>query len=139
MAVDSIIQQAAAIAGGIPGIKRAWDKAPESLAELPAVILVPGKGKVGYPRKPGLRDMEHDLHLIVLVSRGDLSQADLVARPFIDTFIRTFDSHLTINSTCLNSGITTYAYGKVGWAGVEYVGCEFNLHCVEREVGNYAP
>lgn len=140
MGVDTIITQVAAIAGAITGIGRTWDTAPESLNELPAVIVVPNTGDVEWPRKPSLRQMDHNLKLVVLVNRGaDLSQADQEARPFIDAFIRAFDQHLTLNGTAMNSGITHYAYGKVTWAGVDYLGVEFNLRAVEREVGNYAP
>jgi hypothetical protein len=139
VAVDTIIAQVAAIAGAITGIKRAHAYAPESLVELPAVIIVPNTGDVDRPRRPSLRQMDHNLKMVVLVNRAELTQADQEARPFIDAFIRAFDQHLTLNGTAMDSGITHYAYGKVAWGGVDYLGVEFNLRAVEREVGQYAP
>ncbi len=139
MAVDTIIQQAAVIAGAIAGITRAWDKAPESLNELPAVVIIPSTGDVQYPRTPSLRQVDHSLKLLLFVSRSDLPQAETAARPFIDLIIRTFDAHLTLNGAAVTSGITHYAYGKLTWGGVDYLGIDFLLRAVEREVGNYAP
>ena len=139
MAVDAIIQQVAAIAAAIPGIIKAWDKAPESLNELPAAVAVPSTGAIQYPRVPGLRQSEHVIKLILFFSRGDLPTADAQARPFIDQVVRTFDQHLTLGGSVAASGITDYKYGKVSWAGVDYLGVEFSLRAVEREVGNYAP
>lgn len=139
MAVDTIIIGAAAIARAISGVAQSHDELPEGFSELPAVVIFPDTGDVEYPRKPGLRQMDHALKMLLFVSRGDLPQADKTARPLIDLFIRTFDAHLTLNGSAVTSGITKYRYGRLEWAGVPYVGAEFTLRAVEREVGNYAP
>lgn len=131
MAVDAIIEGAVVVQQGIAGVKRAHPNAPESLAELPCFVTVPEKGERAWPLKPNLRDTTHDLRMTLYVSRGDLPGADQALKPWIDTVIATFDQHLTLGGACLAAGVVSYEYGKVEYAGTDYLGISFVLRARE--------
>ncbi len=139
MAVDAIVDGAAAVLGDLSGIAQVFSDAPEALAQFPCVVIIAEKGEIAWPRKPNLRDTTHDLRLMLLVSRGgDLPGADKSLKPWIDQVVAAFDSAITLGGTCLAAGVVTYEYGKVEYAGVEYLGITFTLRAREIVGVNYS-
>ncbi len=134
MSLDSIIAGVVAVQRTIPGIAFAYENAPEAINEaLPAFITSPSEGSVEWPRKPSIRTITHDIIMDLFVNRGgDLAAADKVLKPFVALVIQTFDQNITVNGTCFNSGGITYKFGKLEYAGVEYLGIKFTLKVVEK-------
>jgi hypothetical protein len=64
---------------------------------------------------------------------GDLQAADRILKPFIDLIVDTFDQNITLKGSAFNSGIVKYQYGKLEFAGVEYLGIKFTLRVEERK------
>lgn len=132
MAVDAIIKAAANVQRSIPGVAAAFDDAPSSLNQLPCFVTYPGEGQVDWPRAPSLRRVQHDLNMDLYVQKGgDVQAADRILKPFLDLVIDTFDQNIQLGGTCLNSGVMSYQYGKLEYAGVEYLGIKFTLRAVE--------
>lgn len=138
MSVEAIITQVAAIQATITGVKRAHDKAPESLSELPAFVNFPADGEITRPGT-NTRQTTHKIAMQLMVARGDLPSAEAELRPFIARVISAFDQHLTLSSTCTSSGVVNYKYGKVSYAGVDYLGIVFTLQATERETVVFQP
>lgn len=133
MSLADVISGVVAVQKTIPGVAHAYDNAPEAINEaLPAFITSASAGSVEWPREPGVRTITHEIVMDLFVNRGgDLSAADKVLKPFVDQVIETFDQNITLNGTCLNSGGITYKFGKLTYAGVEYLGIKFTLKAVE--------
>lgn len=132
MSVETVIAGANTVLGTLTGIARVWPNAPESLADLPCTFIVPEKGTVVWPRKPNIRDITHDLKLTLVVSRGgDLPSSDQALKPWIDTIIKTFDSNITLQGSCIDAGVAEYTYGRVEYGGVLYLGIVFTVKAHE--------
>lgn len=137
MSMETIIEQTAIIAGGIQGIKKAYNLTPESLAELPNIIVYPASGDID--RAPNLRITKHRIKIQLRVGRANLPSAENEARPFLAKVLDKFDANVQINGSCENSAITHYEYGALDFAGTPYLGWSFDLQAVEKEVVEFAP
>jgi hypothetical protein len=138
MALDAVIQGANNVLKMQIGIARVHENAPESLADLPATILVPQKGTLDWPRKPNQRLTTHDLQLTLYVSRaGDLASADQALKPWVDKIIDLFDQNITLQGAAFSAGIVDYQYGHVEYGGTPYLGITFTLRAVEIATLNY--
>lgn len=130
--IDDIIKSAAGVQRGISGIKAAFPDARSSISQFPAFINYPGKGDLQWPRKPSVRQITHDINMDLLVQEGgDLSSADRLLKPYLNRVMETFDQHITLGATCLNSGVVSYNYGQIEYAGIKYLGIKFTLRAVE--------
>lgn len=132
MSLDNIIAGAVAIQRTLAGLT-VYDNAPEAINDhLPAVVVYPEEGDIEWPRQPSKRTITHNLTLDFLVSRcGDLAGADRLLKPYVDRVITLFDQNITLQGSCLTAGIVKYKYGKLDYAGVEYLGIKFTLRAVE--------
>jgi hypothetical protein len=132
MAVDAIIKGAVAVQQSIAGIQSAFADVPTSLNQLPCFVTFPASGDLDWPRIPQRRKVTHDLDMDLFIQKGgDLQSADRLLKPFIDLVIDTFDQNITLGGTCLLSGVVKYQYGRLEFAGVEYLGIKFTLKAVE--------
>lgn len=132
MAIQDIISGAAQVINEIGGIARIHTNAPEALQELPAVLFVPRKGTIKWPRDPNKSTRTHDIPMSLFVNRGgDLPSADATLKPWLEKFVDQFEQNITLKGTAFNSGIIDYTYGKLEYAGVEYLGIAFTLRAVE--------
>ena len=132
MSLDAIITGAVAVQRTLTGIT-VYDNAPEALNDhLPAVVIYPEEGDVEWPREPSKRTITHSLTMDFFASRGgDLAGADRLLKPYVNQVIALFDQNITLQGSCLNAGIVKYKYGKLDYAGVEYLGIKFTLRAVE--------
>lgn len=135
MSVEAIIDQTASVlTAAFPALAKVWTNAPEAIQQLPAVVIAPQKGTLVWPRKPNLRDVTHDLDLTLVVNRGgDLASADHQLKPWLADLIAVFDAHITLNGSCLSAGIVDYRYGRLEYAGVDYLGLVCTLRAREVE------
>jgi len=133
VSVESIIAQLAIIEAGITGIKVAYDKAPEALGELPAVLNFPREGEIERHAAGGIRLVKHSLGVQVFVVRGVLEQAEAELRPFLKRFMDTMDINISINGTCFTSQLKNYRYGRLEYGGEQYLGIDFTLVAEEKE------
>lgn len=132
MAVDQIIKGATKVQKSIQGVKSAFEDAPSSLNMLPCFVTYPDTGQLQWPRQGSVRKLEHDLNMDLYVQKGgDLQTADRILKPYIDNVISTFDQNLTLGGTCVNSGVVSYKYGVLTYAGVDYLGIKFTLKAIE--------
>lgn len=140
MAVDQIILGAVNVQKQIPGIKAAFQDAPSSLNQLPCFVTYPDSGQLDWPRTSGRRKIEHDACMDLYVQKGgDLASADRILKPYIDKVIEAFDQNLSLGGACVNSGVVSYKYGMLNYAGVEYLGIKFILKAVEMQQVIYKP
>lgn len=139
MSVQAIIEGAVTVQKGIEGIAQAWPNAPEQLSTLPAFVTVLKSFEVAWPRKPSIRDITWDFNMTLLLSRGgDLPAADAALKPFVDLVIAAFDQAITLGGACLAAGVSGGEYGKVEYAGVEFLGITFVLRAREIQQVVYA-
>jgi hypothetical protein len=132
MAINDIIKGAVNVQKTMPGIRAAFQDVPTSLNQLPCFVTYPSSGNLQWPRLPSIRRIEHDLNMDLYVQKGgDLSAADRTLKSYIDLVIATFDKNIQLSGACLNSGVIKYQYGKMEYAGVEYLGIRFTLRVVE--------
>lgn len=136
MSLENILTQIATIAGQIEGVKKAHALTPESIAELPNVICFPASGDI--ERAPNLRITKHKIKMQLRVSRANLPSAENEARPFLAKVLDKFDQNVKLNGSCENSAITHYEYGALDFAGSPYLGWNFDLEVVEKQVVNFA-
>lgn len=129
MSVANIITQLAAIEGAILGIKKAWDKAPESLSELPCFVNFPVSGE--YIRDPMRRVVRHTIRAQLYVVRSDLLSAEATLRPFLEQVMDALDADLDLGASCDYHRITRYEYGALMYGGVGYLGMSFDLEVSE--------
>lgn len=134
MSVSSIITQLAIIESTIEGIRRAYDKTPESLSEPPAVINFPSSGEFERHTAGGTRRTTHKIAIQLFVTRADLPNAENLLRPFIERFPNKLDQNIFINGTCLTSQIVSYKYGAMEFAKTQYLGIEYILEVVEDTI-----
>lgn len=114
------------------GLKRAYPDAPESVADTPAMVIVPDQGKRKWPATNGLRSVDHEIHVQVLLGRSDLASADQAAKPFIGAVFDLFDQNVTLGALVTASGVTAYKYGKTTYGGVDFVAVDFTVSVMER-------
>lgn len=139
MAIQDIITQAGAILQGltigtppVTALQMVYTNLPSALGQTPCATIMPHRGTLTWPRKPMQREVNHDFDIFLYFSKGgDLSSVDQLLKPYIDAVILLFDTHITLNGTCFNSGITDYNYGGITYAGVDYIGVKFTLHVIE--------
>lgn len=133
MAVENIINGAVNVQKTIPGIQSTFADAPSSLNQLPAFVTYPVEGELEWPRKPNIRTTTHTLDMDLYVQKGgDLSAADRILKPFIMKVIETFDQNLTLGGSAFNSGVVSYKYGTLNYAGNDYLGIKFTLKATEK-------
>lgn len=134
MAVQDIINGAVTVQKSIAGVKAAFSDSPSSLNQLPCFVTYPVSGEREWPRKMNVRTITHDFDMDLYVQKGgDIQAADRILKPFLDTVIETFDQNITLSGSCLTSGVVKYQYGKMDYAGVEYIGIKFTLRAVEMK------
>lgn len=138
MSVASIITQLAVIERTIEGVKRAYDKTPESLSEPPAVINFPSAGELKRHTAGGTRRATHRIKIQLFVTRADLPSAENLLRPFIERFPDKIDQNIFINGTCTTSEIISYKYGEMEFAKTQYLGIEYILEVKEDTTINFS-
>lgn len=132
MSVELIIKGAVVVQKTIPGIKDAFDNAPESLNSLPCFVTYPDSFTVDRTG-PNLKTFTYQLRMMLLVSRaGDISGADAILKPYIQQVVDTFDQNITLGGTAWDSGINAGKYGHIEYGGVTYLGIDFTLQAQER-------
>ena len=136
MSVGNIITQLAAIETGIAGIKRAYDKTPDSLSELPCFINFPVSGE--YIRDPMRRVVRHTIRAQLYVTRSDLLSAEAQLRPFLELVFNALDADLDLGASCDYHRITRYDYGALIFAKVVYLGMSFDLEVSELTSATFA-
>lgn len=140
MALETIITGAALVAAGLVGVRRVHDKAPDSLNELPAIVFAADTGDLKYPRPANLREIKHQLKLLLFVNRGgDFKEAETELRPYVQRVIELFDQNITLGGAATASGITRYEYGILTYAEVDYLGITFNLTAEEFQPVVFKP
>lgn len=139
MAVQDIIKGAVTVQKLIKGIKAAHADAPSALNQLPCFVTYPAEGSRKWPREPNLRRVTHNFDMDLYVQEGgDISAADRILKPYIDIVMDTFDQHITLGGVVWNSAVVDYKYGKLEYAGTEYLGIKFTFRAVEIKTVNYS-
>lgn len=134
MTVENIINGAVTVQKTIAGIQSTFVDAPSSLNQLPAFVTYPGDGDIEWPRKPNVRTTTHNLDMDLYVQKGgDISTADRLLKPFIAKVFNAFDQNLTLGGNAFNSGVVSYKYGTLSYAGNDYLGIKFTLKAIEKE------
>ena len=129
MSLSNIITQLAVIEGNITGIKKAWDKAPDSLSELPCFVNFPVSGE--YIRDPMRRAVRHTIRAQLYVVRSDLLSAEATLRPFLELVMDALDADLDLGVSCDYHRITRYEYGALVYGMMTYLGMSFDLEVSE--------
>lgn len=133
MSVQNIINGAVAVQKTIPGIKMAYADAQGSFNQLPCFMNYPGTGQLEWPRSTNIRTIEHSINMDLYIEKGgDIQAADRICKPFIDTVIATFDQSIQLGGSCFNSGVISYSYGMIEYAGTQYIGIKFILKAIEK-------
>lgn len=138
--IGPIITQVAAIQAGITGLStgQCFDQTPNIIdTHLPVVLNVIKSGRFDRGVGLGLRENWHTIQMQLLVSKdGDTPTAEVIARPFIKSFITKFDLNRTLGNICETSEITDYAYGAISVYGDTYMGIVFTLSALEIDTGS---
>jgi len=130
MSLENIITQLALIESTIKDIRRAYDKLPESISELPCILNVPTSG--AFKRRPdGIWQVDHQIKIQLLVIRADLPEADTRLRPFIERVPNKLNQNIHLNNSCNTSQVLSYFYAKIEYAKTEYLGIEYMFQVSE--------
>ncbi len=142
--LPEIMDQAAAIAGGVAGITSVWaagsglvddplragqkivaspvdNVEPGSCHVLAPVAMAPEGGGLGMA---GMTVVRWTLPIRVYFSRNDLANAIRLSTPFYVSFYTAFAAHITLNGTCRDAYLTggkTVGDEKNTWIAVEWV------------------
>ncbi len=129
MSLDAIMTQIAAVESGIAGVKKANDQAPASMNVFPSFVNFPAGGK--FDRPPSIRWVSHTITLEIHVTKQILPEAERLLRPYLESTLNAFDTHLTLNGAASNSRITAYQYGVLTYNGQQHLGISFTLEATE--------
>lgn len=132
MSLENVIAGAVAVQKTMSGVM-VYPDAPEALNDhLPAFVSYPLDGDLEWPRQPSKRTITHNIAMDFFVSRsGDLAGADRTLKPYVQQVIALFDQNITLQGSCLTAGVVKYQYGKIEYAGVDYLGIKFTLRAIE--------
>lgn len=132
MDIESIIKGAVAVQKTMQGINAAYEDAPSSISQFPAFVNYPGSGDLQWPRKPMEQQMTHEINMDLLVQEGgNLAGADRLLKPYLSSVYKTFNQNITLGGSCLTSGVVSYKYGHIDYAGNQYLGIKFVLRAIE--------
>ena len=130
MSLSNIMTAISVVEATISGVKRAYDKAPPMINQFPCFVNFPDSGTV--ERSPSLRRTVHKIKLLLYVLKGaDLPTSEAELRPYLDSTLDAFDTHLNLNNNCSSSRITAYQYGVLTYSGQPYMGITFDLDVTE--------
>ena len=141
MDLGEIVRELAVVEARTPGIKKAFEFAPNLPTPLPCFINVIDSGDVVTPRLgQGLREATHRIKAVALIAhQADLKDAERDARALIADFIETVDAWKTLNGAAdvLSADVVSYDYGPYTYQGSEqpYVGVQFIVAVNTVEVG----
>ena len=134
MSVNDIIKGAVAVQKSINGIITAFEDAPSSINQLPCFVTYPSEGDLAWPRPIMHRIIYHTLSMDLYIQKGgDIQAADRILKPYIDIVVDAFDQNIQLGGAVFNCGVIKYHYGKLEYAGVEYLGIKFILKAEERK------
>lgn len=118
MALQHAIAALQDITGAIPGIKKAPDHAPESIAVSPIALAYPMMGKE-TAMSAGFRKGIHTIVCELHFNRGNLPVAIEKAVPFLDLFMNAVLRNPTLNGT-VSTVVEEirYTFGFLPWGGI---------------------
>jgi len=138
----------------VPGIRRVYDTVPDSVNEMPAIVVAAMGGRcwlASHGRADGTTPLqcEHDLRLEVHIPRKDLPAdaatmtaiAPEVARHLYSGFVRDrFNGTMVTTGdprTTATRGMLDYTIGPSQWAGQETYAmlCDFRVTTEEEVIG----
>ena len=123
--IQGVITLFQTVEATITGVNVAYDNMPEALPSLPAFVNYPARGEFyteSEPNMVGVFTIVSELH----VARGDLVQAETLARPFIYRFPNAIFGAATI----YDGGVEAierirWVYGELQFAGETHLGIRF--------------
>ena len=141
MGMPEIRTELARIEGLVPGIKAAYDYAPDAAPlNLPAFINVIDSGTFVTPRMMGIRESVHLIKAKALVQyQSSLENAERVIEKILYDFTNTLDHYKTLNATerVLDADVLDYEYGSITLANQPdqpFVGISFTVQVREIEI-----
>jgi hypothetical protein len=130
MSINDIMTAIAKVESTITGVKKAYDKAPVALNMYPCFVNFPETGTI--ERSPSIRRTVHKVKLHLYVLKGaDLPTSEAEVRPYLDSTLYAFDTHLTLFGFANTSRIVAYNYGILTYSGNPYLGIVFDLDVTE--------
>ena len=130
MSLASVMTAIAKVESTVDGVKASYDKAPSMLNRFPCFVNFPESGTI--ERSPSLRRTVHHVKMLLYVLKGaDLTVAEAEARPYLDSTLYAFDTHMTLFGGATTSRIVNYDYGVLTYSGQQYLGITFSLEVTE--------
>lgn len=132
MSLDAIIKGAVQVQKTIPGIREAFENAPESLNNLPCFVTYLDSFTVERAGA-NLKTIIYTLKMPLLVSRSaDLAGSDATLKPFLRQVVDVFDQNITLFGNAWYTEVKSGKYGVIEYAGTPFLGIDFTLEAQER-------
>jgi len=128
---EAVFTALAALERDITGVKAAHDKTPESIMDMPAFINMPSRGETifgPYHEFESHSTIIAELH----VARGNLPQAETVARPFLNRFEDMLSTNITLSGTVDTVKGMRSSYGVLQFGNDMHLGWRFEIDIKQR-------
>jgi len=107
---------------------KVFDRAPDSINQLPAAVIVPISGSYNYAMNMGIL---YEFEVTVLVSRADAASGQKELDDYIDrsgakSIYAAIDGDTTLGGVCSESIVREFRdYGGFTYGGTVYLGVKF--------------
>lgn len=140
MALLTILQATATLAGQITGVRAAYSLPKEDIGDNFTHVSFPSAGTIDSTTSSGQQITTHTIYMRLFSDRTgpniDQALSDLV--PFQQLYLNKFNANIKLLNSCDEAEIKNYRIGPYTYAGVNYVVLEFEMEVVEKPAVTYA-